>query len=235
MAIEGIAEEIAENLEEAAQATRHINTQAVGFFLGGIGVGAVVGFYFGYKYNREKIRAEAYKESEAEVEKIRETYQQKTMVAQPKPSVEEVIEERGYSTVVVEEDRPLRPPVPVNPPHVVMRSPEYVWDYVHELEGRTPEEPYVIHQDEFHNSETGYQKVTYTYYAADDVLVAEDERPLPHGDVVVGIENLKFGHGTDDTDVVYVRNEHLELEMEICRSPKSYEEEVLGLDHDEAN
>jgi hypothetical protein len=74
--------------------------------------------------------------------------------------------------------------------------------------------------------------VTYTYYSGDDVLVGEDERPIPHGDAVVGQGNLKFGHGTDDENVVYVRNDQLRLEMEICRTNSSFEEEVLGLEHD---
>ena len=48
-------------------------------------------------------------------------------------------------------------------------------------------------------------------------LYEEDEQPLPHGDLIVGQDNLKCGHGTDDPDVVFVRNDKLQLEMEICR------------------
>jgi hypothetical protein len=252
-AIEAVAEEIAENLEEAAEVTRRISGKNVGLVLGGLAVGAAVGFYFGYKYNREKLRAEAFADSEDEIEKIREVYQQKTVAAQPKPSVEEVIEERGYD-VVSESDpvghkgavgypgvRPLKPPVPitiVNPPGTIESvnvEVENVWDYPAELSGRTTEEPYVIHQDEFRQNESEYGQVTYTYYAGDDVIVGEDERPVPHADLVVGQNNLKWGHGSDDIDVVFVRNDKLQLEMEICRVPTSYEEEVLGLGHDESN
>ena len=32
-------------------------------------MGAAVGFYFGYRWNREKIKAEAFKESEEEIDK----------------------------------------------------------------------------------------------------------------------------------------------------------------------
>jgi hypothetical protein len=82
--------------------------------------------------------------------------------------------------------------------------------------------------------ETGYRQVNYTYYSLDDVLVGEDEEhPLPHADIIVGVNNLQFGHGTDDDDVVFVRNNEYQLEMEICRLNKSFEEEILGIENSE--
>jgi hypothetical protein len=44
---------------------------------------------------------------------------------------------------------------------------------------------------------------------------------------IVG-QNLRFGHGSKDPNVVYIRNPRLEMEMEILRDPSSYEKEVLG-------
>lgn len=240
-AIDTVVEEVADNLEELSQATRRINTRSAGIFIGGCAVGLVVGFYLGHRWNKEKIKAEAFKESEEEVARMREYYQQKVLVAEPKPSVEEVIEEKGY-------ERPLKPPVPglvdptpVTPPPVVIyeggKDKAEGWNYEEELDKRiNSQTPYIIHQDEFNANETGYDKVTYTYYAGDDVMVDEENgHPLPHGDLVVGVENLRFGHGTDDIDVVYVRNNDLKLEMEICRSHESYEEKFLGIhrEHDD--
>ena len=228
MAIDMVAEEVASNLEEIASVTRRINTRSTGFFLGGLAVGAVVGFYVGYRYNKEQLKLQAFKQSEAEVAKIREHYQQKTVAATPKPSVEEIVEERGY-------DRPLKAPVPgvVEPtPLVEPKEEKVVWNYEKEIEGRVKGEPYVIHQDEFVHDENGYNHVVYTYYAGDDVMVDEENgHPLPHADIVVGLNNLQFGHGTDDDDVVFVRNERLEIEMEICRTQDSYEEKILGLEN----
>lgn len=236
-AIDTVVEEVADNLEEMAQATRRINTRSAGVFLGGAAVGLVVGFYFGYRWNKEKIKAEAFKQSEEEVALIREEYQKKVVALTPKPSVEEVIEERGY-------ERPLKAPVPVLVDPTPVAAPPVVtyeggkdkaegWNYEEELDKRlNSQTPYIIHQDEFMGKETGYSQVTYTYYAADDVLVDEENNhPLPHADLVVGVENLRFGHGTDDIDVVFVRNNDLKIEMEICRHPGSYEEEVLGIEN----
>lgn len=239
MAIEEVVEEVAENFDELAEATRSINTTALGYFFVGVGVGAAIGFYLGYRFNREKIKAEVFKKSEEEVEKIRELYQQRVIAAAPKPSVDEVIEERGYGhSQVTEPPRPLPAPVPISAPPV--REQDQGWDYPEEIQARTPDAPYVIHQDEFNSEDPNeggfeYEHVTYIYYAGDDVLCEEDNTPLPHADIIVGQDNLKFGHGADDSEVVYVRNDRLQLEMEICRDLRSYAEEVLGLESDESN
>lgn len=230
---EAVIEEVAENLEEAAAVTRRINAGGVGYLLGGIAIGAAIGFYFGHRFNREKLRAEAFAESKEEVEQIREVYMQKAMTVQQKPSVDDVIRERGYGTVETDtKTRPLPPPVPINEP-LISRDPDWIWDK--ELAERNIELPYVIHQNEFTEAENGYEQVTYTYYSKDDVLTGEDEQPLPHADMVVGQNNLKFGHGSDDENIVHVRNDRLQLEMEICRSPGSYAEEVLGLESDQTS
>lgn len=241
MAIGAVTEEIAENLEEAAVATRMIDAKAVGYFLGGVGVGVVIGFYFGHRWNREKIKAEAFKESEAELQKIREVYQQRTVAAQPKPPVEELVEERGYSGEVIEE-RPLPAPVPIHEGFTQVgpkrtadgeKSKYDGWSYPFELSQRMAGHPHIIHQDEFSGNETGFSQTTYTYYAADDVLTDTDDTVINNRQNIIGIEDnlLKFGHGTDDENVLYIRNADLQLEIEICRTPKSYEEEVLGVEN----
>jgi hypothetical protein len=227
MAIDTVVEEVAANLEEVAEATRRINTNSVGFFLGGVAVGFGLGFYWGYKFNKEAIKAEAFKQSEAEVAKIRESYQQRTIAAQPKPSVEELIEEKGY-------ERPLPPPVPVHEPPVssfVRDLDSEEWDFVVELKSRLGQEAYVIHQNEFHENGPKYKQVTYTYYQGDHVLTDEDESRLSIDNVIGSSNNLQFGHGTDDEDVVFIRNDKLKLDMEVCRTPKSWEEEVLGIEN----
>lgn len=259
MAIEEIAEEVvnevATNLEEVAEATRKINAAGLGYFAVGLGVGAAVGFYFGYKLNREKIRAEVYKEAEAEVAVLREVYLEKTLknvavvsedkdddvplqgvVPTEKPPIEDVVEGLGYSVRVPNRERPLPAPVPIlddlpENPVGTSKSMNAGWNYEEELRTRSPEKPYVIHQNEFNHSNLNYAKKSLTYYADDDYLVdVEVDHPLVNGDVLVGEENLKFGHGSDDTEIVYVRNDIQEVDYYISRINRSYEEEELGLD-----
>jgi hypothetical protein len=50
---------------------------------------------------------------------------------------------------------------------------------------------------------------------------------------LIGEKNLsRFGHGSQDPSVVYVRNDQLELVYEVVRSPQSYSEEVHGIKHE---
>jgi hypothetical protein len=263
MAIEKLAEEVvnevANNFEEVADATRKINVAGLSYFTVGLGVGAAVGFYFGYKLNREKIRAEAFKEAEAEIDQLRKIYQEKTYItlstADPsvtaslqgtvpteKPPVERVVEQLGYSATVPQRERPLPAPVPIlddlpENPTGSSKSMNAGWNYETELMNRNPDLPYVIHQNEYNHSNQEYSKVEFTYYAIDDMIIdTEDERPVTNGDAVVGMENLKFGHGSDDANVVYVRNDLHETDMRISRINESFEEEVLrsqGLEDDE--
>jgi hypothetical protein len=260
VATEQVVEQVAEHLEDAAVVledaavvTRQIDTARVAFFLGGTGFGLAVGFFFGYRFNREKIRAKVFKESEEEIDKMREHYQQKIIAAEQKPTVEEVVEERGYSIrtdLIEEQERPTKPPVPVQYPRT--RTVEHFvndvakrhedrekdkndgWEYPLELSRRSKEFPYIIHQDEFAQNETEYEQVTYTYYAADHVLTDEEEEKIELPDQIVGLSNLgNFGHGADDYHVLFVRNDKLRMEFEICLLPASYEEAVQGLSNEE--
>lgn len=237
-----VVEEVAENLEEAAAAVRMLDTKALGFLVSGLVVGVGVGFYFGYRYNREKIRAEAFRDSEDEVQRIREYYERTQ-----KPELEAIVEERGYDTPEPVQ-RPLPAPVPVAEPSGVGVSPEPIekpvvrteenekdknagWSYPVELQRRTPDRPYIIHQDEFNDNETEFSQVTLTYYEPDAVLADTDDSVIHNQVSLVGDGTLsRFGHGADDYNVLYVRNPHLEMEYEICRVQKSFEVEVEGLD-----
>lgn len=102
------------------------------------------------------------------------------------------------------------------------------WDYTEELKGRSPESPYILHQDEFYSDERGYAQQTLTYYAGDQILVDEHDKPIYNYGSIVG--ELNFGHGSNDPNVVYVRNEKQEAEYEILLDSSSFEVSVLGYD-----
>ena len=44
----------------------------------------------------------------------------------------------------------------------------------------------------------------------------------------------RFGHGSNDAAIVYIRNDQVEIIYEVVRSPISYAEEVHGFSHDDA-
>jgi hypothetical protein len=80
--------------------------------------------------------------------------------------------------------------------------------------------PYVIEPLEF--DENGFRTMELTYYA-DNIL--EDE----NHDIVTDVDEL-LGEGSLDTfglyedDSVFVRNEHLRMDFQILRDPRTYEE-----------
>lgn len=179
-----------------------------------------------------------------------------------KPGLEAIVREQGYSTEppmavtppsavvdaakeaeeaidprpepeVAEENVFEKPPV--TPGEVGMPLVRDDWDWHKERVSRSPIRPYVIHRDEMDDSEA-YDSITYTYYEEDDVLcnerdevVGKDER-----DALVGERNLeRFGHGSGDASIVFIRNDRLEMQMEVVRSPNSFAEEVHGFQHSE--
>lgn len=99
-------------------------------------------------------------------------------------------------------------------------------------EGETvpnPEIPYVISADEYFEGEKEYTQLTLTYFAGDDVLADEGEMPLVEVDATVGNANLdRFGDRSKDPNVVYIRNDRLEIDYEVCKSTGKYAEEVAG-------
>lgn len=109
-------------------------------------------------------------------------------------------------------------------------STDYEWDEHKERTSRSPLAPFVINRSERDKSETA-EEITLTYFEEDDVLCNESDEILDKTkrDEMVGEANLnRFGHGSDDRNVVFVRNPVLEIDFEIVRSPNSYAEEVAG-------
>jgi hypothetical protein len=105
------------------------------------------------------------------------------------------------------------------------------WDYEVEKADRevNPGVPYVISFEEFAENEGSHEQATLTYYAGDDILADAKDDPIDNTEKVVGDDNLlRFGHGSSDPNVVYVRNEALDLDFEIVKSNGEFAREVLG-------
>ena len=101
------------------------------------------------------------------------------------------------------------------------------WDWDTEIMTRG-EGPYIIHVDEFVANELGYEQSTFTYYEGDDIMADEKEVPVYNYDDVFG--ELRFGHGSKDPSLVYIRNERLKREYEVIRHTGHYSVEVRGLE-----
>lgn len=111
------------------------------------------------------------------------------------------------------------------------------WNYEEELKNRDPTVPFVIHQDEHREGpgeDEDYDKVHLTYFEGDDILSDERDQVIDERDKIVGIANLsKFGHGSGDPNIVYIRNVPLACDIEVVRSTGKYAQEVHGFSDDE--
>lgn len=98
------------------------------------------------------------------------------------------------------------------------------WDYAVETKDRRPNVPYIIHVDEFRQNDLSHEQVTYTYYEEDDILAdALANATIDDMDAVVGLGNLgRWGHGSNDPNITYVRNEELRIDFEIIRDRGSF-------------
>lgn len=92
---------------------------------------------------------------------------------------------------------------------------------------REPDMPYVISQEEFFENEPDNEQTQLVYYEEDGVLADTSDKPVD--EAIVGPDNLeRFGHGSNDPNIVYVRNEKMELDFEILRAEGKYADQVMG-------
>jgi len=244
-------------LVEAAEVVEEVVGKAFSsrdFGLGatvGLVVGGAVAYYFANKYLAEKYNDI----TTEEIESMREHYRSKEVAREQKPKLEKIVEEQGYVAAPIpgkEEvagssltkardiarENEQDPDVIAEADAAVERSNvfekakvEDEWDYEEEVRMRRPDYPYVIHVDE-QGELAELDQLTWTYYEGDEILCNAGDEVVTDVERSVGLSNLdKFGHGSGDANVVYIRNVVLGLEIEILRSTGKYEEEVLGLQH----
>ncbi len=104
------------------------------------------------------------------------------------------------------------------------------FDLEEEVKYRTEDKPFIITHDEYFENAHDYENYSYTWYTVDEVLCDEHDKPVEDTDEVVGDEHLaRFGSGSKDPNIVYIRNDRMGIDMEVVRSKGSYLEEVLGI------
>lgn len=95
---------------------------------------------------------------------------------------------------------------------------------------RNLRKPYIISKAEFGETPPGWQQLTLTYYWGDMTLVDDKEQPVERGNVAKTIGMITkgdFGKISGDPNIVYVRNQDLELDFEVVWDPRSYADAVL--------
>lgn len=90
--------------------------------------------------------------------------------------------------------------------------------------------PLVITEWEYMEDHPEYDKLTLTWFDADDTLCDQNEQPIPDISNTIGDDALcEF---KPDVYTVYVRNEKTATDYEIVREKGSYSEVVLGIVED---
>jgi len=83
--------------------------------------------------------------------------------------------------------------------------------------------PYVISPDEFNSSPPGYNAQPLDYFA--DGVLADNWGVILDLDETIG-EDAVNHFGEYDDDIIYVRNERTEIDYEVTRDPRTYDEAV---------
>ena len=109
------------------------------------------------------------------------------------------------------------------------------FDLEAEVDSRRNGVPYVITRNEYDENPDGFDQTVLTWFMHDSTLVDENEKEIDAVERMVGRANLqRFGHGSGDPLVVFVRNEKEGMDFEILRTDANYIETSLGLtDEDE--
>jgi hypothetical protein len=91
--------------------------------------------------------------------------------------------------------------------------------------------PHIITQETFMENETGYEQATLTYYSEGGVVADQRDDVIDNPNDVLGkLSPANFGQGSSDPNVVHIRNHSLQMEFEVVKSERSYQQDVLGED-----
>lgn len=144
----------------------------------------------------------------------------------PRPTVEEVLAEVRNVNKNVFDDEPSEDEYDVD--DSAYGIPDFVYD--DEVKKRSALLPYVITDEEFAEGDPRHESFSLTWYAKDEVLADDNDEIVDDVAGAVGQENLlRFGHGSNDDRIVYIRNEKRRVDFEIAKHDGSYAE-VVGLE-----
>lgn len=98
------------------------------------------------------------------------------------------------------------------------------FDEAKEFEKRDEGQPYIIREAYYYENPDEKKQFTFQYFEGDDVLVDEKDRPVDK--VVIernlGLNNLRFGYGSDNKNTVLIHNPVSDNMYEVVRTLESY-------------
>jgi hypothetical protein len=222
---------------------RHKATLPIAVGIGSVGVGFLVGFVAGRRVERM--------ETNNTLRRIRNRFDIPERLPFDHDAMERFISEQeaqrgiGIPKKDVRNGKPVMvtrveeivvevntDPEPDSVPQTLFAGDDGDWNYETEIESRTADRPFIIHKDEFFEDSMDYAQSTLTYFSGDDIMADEEETPVYNYLSITG--PLRFGHGSQDPNVFYVRNDERKAEYEILFDPGSFSKEILDVDLEEA-
>lgn len=147
----------------------------------------------------------------------------------------EILDQQKYTNYSKAEHIP-EPPSPREVEEVKQSVRNNIFDqaraeYVQadELAKMAEGKPYIITVADYMSGKSGFAQMTLNYYMEDDVLANEIDIPVEDQEATIGEDNIRFGCGSSDPSVVYVRNDEKYEEYEIIRHTGSFAEEVADM------
>jgi hypothetical protein len=243
-AVAEAADTVAEEATHIAEVSRRLSGREIRLVLAGVGVGGIVVGVAAF-FQDKRLRKQYEQQAEDEINQMREHFRAKEVAREEKPALEElqgVVEDAGYSNpktdpatkAVIDRLNQKNLHTEVETHNVfedqVAAPIEGGWDYATELANRLDnrKQPYVIHIDE--HGELDNTETTFAYYEGDDVVCDEEDRIITNPEGIIGVDfREKFGHGSGDPNTVYIRNDEISADVEVCSTPGMYSIEVQGL------
>lgn len=217
--------------------------------VGAFALGAGIAGFFAYKWAEKKVTLHYEELITEEIEQARtfysrlnkegsfETPEAAVAALAPEKAADALISYSGTQKVPYNKPGEIVVTTPVEDPRPDVRNvfadrgDPRDWDYVAEQRYReeNPGVPYVISSEEFEENPDHHEQITLTYFAGDEILADETDKVVEDIDQTVNVSSLsRFGEGSQDNKVVYVRNERISADFEILLSEGAYSVEVLG-------
>lgn len=89
-------------------------------------------------------------------------------------------------------------------------------------EERSEDFPYVIAAEEYFSGDSGNDLISISYFEDGNTLVDERQEILDIEDTIGTANLLRFGHGSDDPNIVYIRNERDGSDFEVAKCEGTY-------------
>lgn len=211
-------------------------------------ISAAAGAVGGYMFAVKRLNARYNEQMEEEIARTRVFNDQKKFKT-PQEAVEELIAKRDAMEAVMEETevstenlerivKHLRYDQVKNGVAPEAKDHRNIFDvgpssgedetFAAEVEARDHTKPYIISDEESMTNEPGHDQITLTWYEGDSVLADDKDEPVEKMQRTIGLENLRFGHRSNDPSIVYIRNERLTADFTVLRHTGKYSVEVAG-------